>query len=70
MHHHAFWHQHPINVHDINSNKKILPTSTRHDNNSIGNVQIAHKGGELKNIPSCLKPPPLLLHKCTFEQNL
>ncbi len=36
-----------VSIHDINSNKDVLLDFARYDNNSINNVQVAHRGGEL-----------------------
>ncbi len=36
-----------VNIHDINSNKDVPLDFARYENSSIGNVQVAHKGGEL-----------------------
>ncbi len=37
-----------MNVHDISFNKKAPLVSTKYDNNNVGNVQVARKGGELE----------------------
>jgi hypothetical protein len=37
-----------MSVHDISFNEKVPLVFARCDNNNIGNVQVAWKGGELK----------------------
>jgi hypothetical protein len=36
-----------VNIDDINSNKNVPLDFARYDNSSIGNLQVAHEGGEL-----------------------
>ncbi len=35
------------NIHDINFNKDVPWDFAKYDNSSIGNMQVAHEGGEL-----------------------
>jgi hypothetical protein len=36
-----------VSIHDINSNKDVPLAFAIYDNSNIGNVQVAHEGGEL-----------------------